>query len=75
MRIGDASRASDLLHVGQLDLLRHAGDQCELLVAAAVNDETLRNVKGLESVAPPLGTPGSSARLATSTRCRSRRTL
>ncbi|GAA1487165.1 adenylyltransferase/cytidyltransferase family protein [Brachybacterium fresconis] len=52
MRIGYAAGAFDLFHVGHLNLLRHAKQHCDLLVAGVVSDEILRQVKGIEPVIP-----------------------
>ncbi|MDA4891512.1 MULTISPECIES: adenylyltransferase/cytidyltransferase family protein [Microbacterium] len=51
-RIGYAAGAFDLFHVGHLNLLRHARQQCDRLVAGVVSDEMLRQVKGIEPVIP-----------------------
>lgn len=53
-RIGYAAGAFDLFHIGHLNLLRHAKDQCDFLVAGVVADEMLRHVKGIEPVVPTL---------------------
>lgn len=52
MRIGYAAGAFDLFHVGHLNLLRHAKQHCDLLVAGVVSDQMLREVKGIEPVIP-----------------------
>lgn len=51
-RIGYAAGAFDLFHVGHLNLLRHAKQHCDVLVAGVVSDEMLREVKGIEPVIP-----------------------
>lgn len=53
-RIGYAAGAFDLFHVGHLNLLKHAKDQCDFLIAGVVSDEMLRQVKGIEPVVPTL---------------------
>lgn len=52
MRIGYAAGGFDLFHVGHLNLLRHAKQHCDVLVAGVVSDEMLREVKGIEPVIP-----------------------
>ncbi|MFT4229314.1 MAG: adenylyltransferase/cytidyltransferase family protein [Microbacterium sp.] len=52
VRIGYAAGAFDLFHVGHLNILRHAKENCDLLVAGVVSDEMLREVKGIEPVIP-----------------------
>lgn len=52
MRVGYAAGAFDLFHVGHLNLLRHAKQHCDRLVAGVVSDEMLREVKGIEPVIP-----------------------
>ncbi|MGM1029608.1 MAG: adenylyltransferase/cytidyltransferase family protein [Actinomycetota bacterium] len=51
-RIGYAAGAFDLFHVGHLNLLRHARERCDTLVAGVVSDEMLRQVKGVDPVVP-----------------------
>jgi glycerol-3-phosphate cytidylyltransferase len=51
-RVGYAAGAFDLFHVGHLNILRHARERCDRLVAGVVSDEMLRAVKGIEPVIP-----------------------
>ncbi|MBN9613324.1 MAG: adenylyltransferase/cytidyltransferase family protein [Actinobacteria bacterium] len=52
LRIGYAAGAFDLFHLGHLNLLRHAKQHCDVLVAGVVSDEMLRTVKHIEPVIP-----------------------
>lgn len=52
MRIGYAAGAFDLFHIGHLNLLRRARQQCDVLIAGVVSDEMLRQVKGVDPVIP-----------------------
>lgn len=54
VRIGYAPGAFDLFHVGHLNILRHAKDQCDVLIAGVVSDEMLRQVKGVEPFIPTM---------------------
>jgi glycerol-3-phosphate cytidylyltransferase len=52
MRIGYAAGAFDLFNVGHLNILRHARENCDRLIAGVVSDEMLRAVKGIDPVIP-----------------------
>lgn len=52
VRIGYAAGAFDLFHVGHLNILRHARDNCDLLIAGVVSDEMLHAVKGVDPFIP-----------------------
>lgn len=54
LRIGYAAGAFDLFHVGHLNILRHARERCDVLIAGVVSDEMLRLVKGIEPIVPEL---------------------
>ncbi|WP_193598117.1 adenylyltransferase/cytidyltransferase family protein [Microbacterium sp. YJN-G] len=51
-RIGYTTGAFDLFHVGHLNILRHAREHCDYLIAGVASDEMLRTVKGVEPVIP-----------------------
>lgn len=51
-RIGYAPGAYDLFHVGHLNILRHARERCDHLVAGVVSDEMLERTKGRRPVVP-----------------------
>jgi len=52
MRIGYAAGAYDLFHIGHLNLLRRAKDQCDHLIAGVVSDEMLLASKGRAPIIP-----------------------
>ncbi len=52
VRIGYAAGAFDLFHVGHLNILRHAKEHCDFLVAGVVSDEMLRETKGITPFVP-----------------------
>lgn len=54
VRIGYAAGAFDLFHIGHLNVLRHAKEHCDVLIAGVVSDEMLREVKGVEPFVPTL---------------------
>jgi glycerol-3-phosphate cytidylyltransferase len=50
--IGYAPGAYDLFHVGHLNILRHAAQHCDRLIAGVVSDEVLLQTKGRLPVVP-----------------------
>jgi glycerol-3-phosphate cytidylyltransferase len=52
VRIGYAAGAFDLFHVGHLNILRHAKENCDFLIAGVVSDEMLRLVKKVDPIIP-----------------------
>ncbi|MGY1849039.1 adenylyltransferase/cytidyltransferase family protein [Blastococcus sp. SYSU DS1021] len=50
--IGYAPGAYDLFHVGHLNILRHAAQHCDRLIAGVVSDEMLLQTKGRAPVIP-----------------------
>jgi glycerol-3-phosphate cytidylyltransferase len=50
--IGYAPGAYDLFHIGHLNLLRHASEHCDHLIAGVVSDEMLLLTKGQRPVIP-----------------------
>src|SRR5919199_601310 len=52
MVIGYAPGAYDLFHIGHLNLLRHAAEHCDHLIAGVVSDEVLQLTKGRAPVVP-----------------------
>jgi len=51
-RIGYAAGAFDLFHVGHLNILRRAREQCDFLIAGVVSDEMLLLTKGRSPIIP-----------------------
>ncbi len=51
-RIGYAAGAFDLFHIGHLNILRHAKESCDFLIAGVVSDEMLQLTKGVDPVIP-----------------------
>lgn len=51
-RVGYAPGAYDLFHVGHLNILRHARQHCDYLVAGVVSDEMAQLAKGHRPVIP-----------------------
>ena len=50
--VGYAPGAYDLFHIGHLNLLRHAKNECDVLIAGVVSDEMLLRSKGRLPVIP-----------------------
>lgn len=50
--VGYAPGAYDLFHVGHLNILRHAAEHCDRLIAGVVSDEMLLQSKGRLPVVP-----------------------
>jgi glycerol-3-phosphate cytidylyltransferase len=50
--VGYAPGAFDLFHIGHLNLLRRAKEQCDFLIAGVVSDELCRETKGIDPVIP-----------------------
>ena len=50
--IGYAPGAYDLFHVGHLNVLRHAREHCDVLVAGVVADEVCELTKGVRPFVP-----------------------
>lgn len=51
-RIGYAAGAYDLFHVGHLNILKRAREQCDYLIARVVFDEMLELTKNLRPTIP-----------------------
>ena len=52
LRVGYAPGVYDLFHVGHLNILRHASENCDVLIAGVVSDEMLLLTKGRAPVVP-----------------------
>ena len=50
--VGYAPGAYDLFHIGHLNILRHAAQHCDRLIAGVVSDEMLLRTKGRLPVVP-----------------------
>jgi glycerol-3-phosphate cytidylyltransferase len=50
--IGYAPGAYDLFHIGHLNILKHAAEHCDHLIAGVVSDEMLLQAKGRLPVIP-----------------------
>jgi glycerol-3-phosphate cytidylyltransferase len=50
--IGYAPGVYDLFHVGHLNVLRHARQHCDVLVAGVVGDDVVEQVKGFRPFVP-----------------------
>jgi len=52
MRIGYASGAFDMFHIGHLNLLRQAKLQCDQLIAGVITDRLYQEVRGRPPIVP-----------------------
>lgn len=52
LRIGYASGVYDLFHIGHLNLLKHARQNCDYLIAGVTSDEFTLSQKGKAPVVP-----------------------
>jgi glycerol-3-phosphate cytidylyltransferase len=50
--VGYAPGAYDLFHIGHLNILKHAAENCDRLIAGVVSDEMLLRTKGRLPVVP-----------------------
>jgi glycerol-3-phosphate cytidylyltransferase len=50
--VGYAPGAYDLFHIGHLNILKHAAEHCDVLIAGVVSDEMLLQTKGRLPVVP-----------------------
>ena len=51
-RVGYAAGAFDLFHIGHLNILRRAKEQCDYLIAGVVSDEMLELARGRGPIIP-----------------------
>lgn len=51
-RVGYAAGAFDLFHIGHLNILKHARNECDYLIAGVVSDELCHANKGRRPVVP-----------------------
>ena len=51
-RVGYAAGAFDLFHIGHLNILRRAREQCDYLIAGVVSDEMLELARGRRPIIP-----------------------
>lgn len=51
-RVGYAPGVYDLFHIGHLNILKHAGERCDHLIAGVVSDEMAAMAKGRSPVVP-----------------------
>jgi glycerol-3-phosphate cytidylyltransferase len=52
LRVGYAPGVYDLFHIGHLNILRHAAERCDRLIAGVVSDEMALRAKGRLPVVP-----------------------
>lgn len=50
--VGYAPGAYDLFHIGHLNILKHAREHCDFLIAGVVSDDMLEQVKGIRPFVP-----------------------
>jgi glycerol-3-phosphate cytidylyltransferase len=51
-KVGYAPGAFDLFHIGHLNILKHAKENCDVLIAGVVSDEMLELARGRRPVVP-----------------------
>jgi len=51
-KVGYAPGAFDLFHIGHLNILKHAKEHCDVLIAGVVSDEMLELARGRGPVVP-----------------------